>query len=71
MVKKLEKVEDKLKSETEKKLCVVCMEADKNAIFLPCGHISCCMACAQSVKNSTKKCPVCRGTIQSINKVFQ
>ena len=28
-------------------MCVVCMDAPKDRIVLPCGHICACEACAQ------------------------
>jgi len=36
--------------------CCVCMVADKDTIFIPCGHYYTCHTCAVT----SKKCPICR-----------
>eukprot|EP00013_Stygamoeba_regulata_P027841 CAMPEP_0177662898 /NCGR_PEP_ID=MMETSP0447-20121125/19597_1 /TAXON_ID=0 /ORGANISM="Stygamoeba regulata, Strain BSH-02190019" /LENGTH=255 /DNA_ID=CAMNT_0019168617 /DNA_START=336 /DNA_END=1099 /DNA_ORIENTATION=+ len=42
------------------KTCVICFEGKKEALFLPCRHICCCMECVGSLKASGQdKCPVC------------
>ena len=46
--------------------CVICLEQDKNVVFLPCNHMVCCEECA----NSVDKCPMCRKSIVSRIKVF-
>jgi hypothetical protein len=45
--------------------CVVCMEAAKQIVFIPCAHYYCCDACSSKMS----KCPVCRSPIEkAINK---
>jgi len=52
-------------------LCVVCLDAPKEYIVLPCLHMCACEACAQKLlKLRTPCCPVCRGPIQRIGQVF-
>ena len=51
----------------EETLCVVCMDAPKDHIVLPCMHMCACAACAQLLRD---RCPVCRGPIQHIAQVF-
>lgn len=46
--------------------CIICMSAKKNAIFIPCGHMSCCLDCA---KNCKKICPICRKK-GKVNQVY-
>lgn len=43
----------------EQRLCKICLDADVGVVFLPCGHLVACPACAASVKD----CPVCRKQI--------
>jgi hypothetical protein len=43
--------------------CCVCMEKQKNQIFMPCKHMCCCSDCASSVIRVQKKCPICRQAI--------
>jgi hypothetical protein len=45
--------------------CVVCLEAPKNSLLLPCKHIAMCAECTLAVftASSRPRCPVCRSTI--------
>ena len=36
--------------------CKVCLDADVQIVFLPCGHFVCCQNCAREVS----QCPMCR-----------
>ena len=47
--------------------CVICFERRVDAVILECGHAAICMTCAQSLRG---ECPVCRGTISRIVKLF-
>ena len=45
--------------------CAVCLAADKEVVFIPCGHYYTCGGCAVLLKT----CPICRSTITDrINK---
>lgn len=46
--------------------CRVCVDADIDAAFVPCGHVVCCTACAQRLDC----CPVCKGAIDLVQSVF-
>jgi hypothetical protein len=51
--------------------CVVCMDAPKSRILLPCLHQCVCEACAQRILEvDTPSCPVCRARIERIGQVF-
>lgn len=52
---------------SEEKLCVVCLEAEKNHLFIPCGHMCVCEKCSCDVINTKANCPICRGQI--LNKI--
>eukprot|EP00026_Physarum_polycephalum_P021205 Phypoly_transcript_24300.p1 GENE.Phypoly_transcript_24300~~Phypoly_transcript_24300.p1 ORF type:complete len:171 (+),score=52.84 Phypoly_transcript_24300:70-513(+) len=53
------------------KVCVVCMERPKEVVFLPCGHVATCQACAAHVIDSGHpNCVMCRAPIQSTTKIF-
>ena len=45
--------------------CAVCWE-EATHLVSPCGHFCLCEACSQGMS----KCPICRGSVQSIIKVF-
>lgn len=50
--------------------CSICLDAKKNALFVPCGHLSACFPCAQLILSSAQRCPVCRARIEKVVKVF-
>ena len=55
----------------EEALCVVCMDAPKNHVVLPCLHQCLCAACAQQLQEQgAQSCPVCRTPIERIGQVF-
>ncbi|XP_006813272.1 E3 ubiquitin-protein ligase MYLIP-like, partial [Saccoglossus kowalevskii] len=50
----------------ESRLCQVCLDNKISTAFCPCGHMMCCVPCAQECK----KCPLCRAEITYIQRVF-
>lgn len=46
--------------------CVVCMDCNCDIIFVPCGHLCCCVNCS----NPLEDCPMCRITIERKIKVY-
>jgi hypothetical protein len=57
--------------DAEETMCVVCFDAPKEYIIVPCGHMCVCEACAERLtKTRTPMCPVCRGPIRETMKVF-
>ena len=40
--------------------CVVCMDAEKTHVFVPCGHVCACAECSAHVMSSAATCPYCR-----------
>lgn len=46
--------------------CIVCMASPQEVALDPCGHLSMCHSCAASLK----ACPVCRGPIEKILRVY-
>nr|CAD1829220.1 unnamed protein product [Ananas comosus var. bracteatus] len=32
-------------------ICVICLEQEYNAVFVPCGHMCCCMTCSSQLAN--------------------
>ena len=54
----------------EIKPCDVCFEKPKDAIFLPCCHISCCYSCSKNIMLKRFKCIICNQTIVSTKKVY-
>merc|ERR1719245_2492132 len=50
----------------EQRTCKICMDAEVGVVFLPCGHLCCCVNCAPALKD----CPVCRCKIQGTVRTF-
>jgi hypothetical protein len=58
--------------DAEETQCVVCMDAPKDHIIVPCYHLCVCQACANRLMQMEEpSCPICRRAIQQTNKVFQ
>lgn len=45
--------------------CLVCSDAKRDILFHPCGHVTCCSACAPRVK----KCLICRESVTTRTKI--
>jgi len=51
--------------------CVLCLDAPKDHIIIPCGHQCVCEACAEKLKKARNPlCPFCRAPINATHKVF-
>ncbi|XP_034227700.1 E3 ubiquitin-protein ligase SP1-like isoform X2 [Prunus dulcis] len=48
-------------------LCVICLEHEYNAVFVPCGHMCCCTTCSLHLTS----CPLCRRRIDQAVKTFR
>lgn len=44
--------------------CVVCLDTQKEQIFVPCGHFCMCKGCIKQLVQP-KKCPICRESIKA------
>ena len=49
-----------LKQLVESRKCKVCHKEDACMVFVPCGHLSCCVECG----NKVNRCPACRSFIK-------
>jgi hypothetical protein len=61
-----EKLQKRIKEIEEQRLCKVCMDAEFNIVFLPCGHLVCCSSCAPALRN----CPICRTLIRGTVRTY-
>eukprot|EP00439_Symbiodinium_sp_Y106_P032174 s1588_g3.t2 len=46
--------------------CVVCLEAPRRILLMPCRHVCCCKDCAERLD----RCPMCRTETTSLAEVF-
>ncbi|XP_058101610.1 putative E3 ubiquitin-protein ligase XBAT34 isoform X1 [Magnolia sinica] len=51
-------------------LCVICLDAPKEVVCVPCGHVIGCMSCLNDIKAKKLGCPICRAKIDQIIKIF-
>ena len=52
-------------------VCCACLTVASNIAIAPCGHISVCLGCIESlVLEGGSKCPICRGPIESYLRVY-
>eukprot|EP01094_Clydonella_sp_ATCC50884_P006912 TRINITY_DN160_c0_g1_i1.p1 TRINITY_DN160_c0_g1~~TRINITY_DN160_c0_g1_i1.p1 ORF type:complete len:361 (-),score=45.55 TRINITY_DN160_c0_g1_i1:85-1167(-) len=54
----------------EELACCVCMDAKIDSVFVPCGHICCCIVCSEMVHRGKGTCPTCRTRIVSVVKCY-
>lgn len=47
--------------------CVICLSNERNHVIVPCYHLCCCFICSTQIQD---RCPLCRGQINSIQRVF-
>ena len=52
-------------------VCVVCMDAGKDWLCVPCGHLAMCKVCSARVKHQTGRCPVCQKKIKQVLQVYK
>lgn len=49
--------------------CPVCLDKPVNAAFIPCGHLA-CFEDATTINNTSRSCPVCRGPLAQILRIY-
>ena len=50
--------------------CVVCMDAARTAVCVPCGHNAGCIECLTAIHESNQGCPVCRAELSQVIRLF-
>lgn len=50
--------------------CIICMDAKKDAVCVPCGHNAGCFECLSTVKSTAGTCPVCRAELQQVIRLY-
>uniref|UniRef100_A0A0N5A4C4 RING-type domain-containing protein n=1 Tax=Parastrongyloides trichosuri TaxID=131310 RepID=A0A0N5A4C4_PARTI len=51
--------------------CTICIERIKNISCYPCGHLCMCRRCSKQFKGPGKACPICRGDIVDLVRIFR
>lgn len=50
----------------ESKLCIICVEEEKAAVFIPCGHLVACPKCSTAFSH----CPMCRTPVSNVIRTY-
>ena len=56
-------IELRIYEDEEEAECLICMDAAKDVVLVPCGHYCLCAPCAQRLDG---KCPMCRAPIRQV-----
>ena len=59
-------VQHEREEDMEERLCVICLNKDRDTTVLPCRHMCMCHECAQELRKQTSKCPICRNHVESL-----
>ena len=52
--------------------CVVCLEKNADTAVIPCGHMCGCGDCLLRIsKSANPQCPLCRGPMTSVIRIYQ
>ncbi|KAJ2078282.1 hypothetical protein H4R24_004590 [Coemansia sp. RSA 988] len=46
--------------------CAICLSDDRDTVMLPCRHLCMCRECANTYRQQSNKCPICRTVVESI-----
>lgn len=67
----VERIDDEPTDVPDGELCVICLLRRRRAAFLNCGHLVCCVHCAQRVEqDSNARCPVCRQDVNGTIRIY-
>ena len=48
-------------------LCIICIDNDRDAIYMPCRHNATCIKCTKNLKN----CPICKVEISEAIRIYR
>jgi len=51
-------------------VCSICFDEKATHLVTPCGHQCGCEECLSIVKRTSGRCPICRGPVSSMQRVF-
>lgn len=54
----------------ESRQCCVCMDRERSAALLPCGHVCVCTECSERLRSRGQSCPICRSRIDTSVRLF-
>lgn len=52
----------------QERACAICMERERNLVFMPCNHLCACAECG--LNPTIRTCPICRATFNNRTVVY-
>ncbi|KAJ2546195.1 hypothetical protein EV175_005693 [Coemansia sp. RSA 1933] len=46
--------------------CAICLSDERDTVILPCRHLCMCRECANTYRQQSNKCPICRTVVETI-----
>ncbi|KAJ1731625.1 hypothetical protein LPJ61_002447 [Coemansia biformis] len=46
--------------------CAICLSDDRDTVMLPCRHLCMCRECANTYRQQSNKCPICRTVVGTV-----
>lgn len=59
-----------LDNDSNQNTCVVCQDEVSIMAVVPCGHLCLCNRCSEVCMSDQSRCPVCRGNMQSVLRIY-
>lgn len=50
--------------------CVICCDEPVTHVVMDCMHLCLCAGCADHMSKSKHDCPICRGSIREVRRIF-
>ena len=66
VVSNISTLQTELERVKQQRLCVVCLDGQKEVVLKPCRHLCVCSTCAPELDD----CPICRRPVQGQEKIF-
>ncbi|KAJ1986822.1 ubiquitin-protein transferase activity protein [Coemansia spiralis] len=51
---------------TDSMQCAICLSDERDTVLLPCRHLCMCRECANTYRQQSNKCPICRTVVETI-----
>jgi len=58
------------KNKSDTSACAVCLENPREVVLTSCGHVCLCSDCAERIRYTDNRCPVCRKEIDKIRPAY-
>jgi hypothetical protein len=53
-----------------KDTCKICYDKAISCVFIPCGHLVCCLRCGNKCERMSGDCPICKEGIALVTQTF-